>query len=54
MLHYAVIFLVIALIASLLGAGMIAGTALWVAKVLLGLFIFILLVSLIRGRRPRL
>jgi uncharacterized membrane protein YtjA (UPF0391 family) len=44
-------FLVIALVAALLGFGSIAGTAAWIAKVLFVVFLILFLVSLIRRRR---
>ena len=45
-------FLIIALIAAVLGFGGIAGTAVGIAKVLFFIFIVLFLVSLIFGRRP--
>jgi uncharacterized membrane protein YtjA (UPF0391 family) len=55
MLSWAVFFLVIALIAAVLGFGGIAGTAVGIAKILFFIFLAIFLVSLImglaRGRR---
>jgi uncharacterized membrane protein YtjA (UPF0391 family) len=51
MLHYAIVFLVIALIAGVLGFGVIAGTAATIAKVLFLVFIVLFLGSLILGRR---
>jgi uncharacterized membrane protein YtjA (UPF0391 family) len=51
MLSYAVTFLVVALIAGVLGFGVIAGTAAWIAKVLFFIFIGLFLVSLLTGRR---
>lgn len=51
MLHYAVTFLIIALIAGILGFGVIAGTAAMIAKVLFVLFLVLFLVSLITGRK---
>jgi uncharacterized membrane protein YtjA (UPF0391 family) len=55
MLHYAAVFLVIALIAALFGFGGIAVGAVEIAKVLFFIFIVLFLVSLITGlaRRPR-
>lgn len=53
MLHYALIFLIVALIAGVLGFGFLAGTAMWIAKVLFVLFLILFLVSFISGRgRP--
>ncbi len=53
MLSWSVTFLIIALIAALLGFGGIAGTAVGIAKVLFFVFIVLFIVSLIFGRRPR-
>ena len=54
MLHYAVVFLVIALIAALLGFGGIAGASMGIAKILFFVFLVLFVVSLImhlaRGR----
>ena len=52
MLNWSLAFLVIALVAALLGFGSIAGTAAWIAKVLFVGFLVLFLVSLI-GRRRR-
>jgi uncharacterized membrane protein YtjA (UPF0391 family) len=51
MLNYAVIFLIIALLAGVLGFGVIAGTAATIAKVLFLLFLVLFIASLLRGRR---
>lgn len=55
MLHYALVFLVIALVAGLLGFGGIAGASAGIAKILFLVFIVLFVVSLlaggIRGRR---
>jgi uncharacterized membrane protein YtjA (UPF0391 family) len=55
MLSYAITFLIIALIAALLGFGGIAGTAVGIAKILFFVFIVLFLISAImhgvRGRR---
>lgn len=51
MLSWAITFLVIALIAGVLGFGGIAGTATGIAQVLFGLFLILFLVSLLLGRR---
>jgi len=55
MLHYAAVFLAIALTAALFGFGGIAVGAVEIAKVLFFIFIVLFLVSLIGGlaRRPR-
>jgi uncharacterized membrane protein YtjA (UPF0391 family) len=54
MLSWALTFLIIALIAAVLGFGGLAGSAAWMAQVLFGIFIILFLVSfLFRGRTPR-
>lgn len=53
MLSWAIMFLVIALIAGVLGFGVVAGTAAWIAKALFVVFIVLFLVSLIGGRSAR-
>ena len=52
MLSYAILFLIIALIAGVLGFGFIAGTAATIAKVLFFVFIVLFVASLLRGRTP--
>jgi uncharacterized membrane protein YtjA (UPF0391 family) len=49
MLNYAITFLIIALIAGVLGFGVIAGTAASIAKVLFLLFLVLFVISLLRG-----
>jgi uncharacterized membrane protein YtjA (UPF0391 family) len=51
MLRYALIFLILAIVASVLGFGGIAGDAAWIARVLLIIFVVMFLVSLVMGRR---
>ncbi len=51
MLSWALTFLVVALIAGVLGFGVVAGTAASIAKVLFLLFIIMFLVALVMGRR---
>lgn len=51
MLSYALIFLVVALLAGVLGFGVIAGTAATIAKVLFVLFLVLFVASLMRGKR---
>jgi uncharacterized membrane protein YtjA (UPF0391 family) len=54
MLNWAVTFLVIALIAAVLGFGGIAGTAVGIAKILFFVFLILFVVSFLMGRRaPR-
>lgn len=53
MLSWALTFLVIALIAAALGFGVLAGTAMWIAKVLFIVFLVLFVISLIAPRfRP--
>jgi uncharacterized membrane protein YtjA (UPF0391 family) len=52
MLHYAIVFLIIALLAGVFGFGGIAGTSAWIAQVLFVVFLVLFLVSLLTGRRP--
>jgi uncharacterized membrane protein YtjA (UPF0391 family) len=51
MLHYALIFLVVALIAGVLGFTGIAGASVGIAKILFVVFIILFVASLIFGRR---
>jgi len=46
MLYWAMMFLVIALVAAVLGFGGIAGSAAWIAKVLFVIFLVLFIVSL--------
>jgi uncharacterized membrane protein YtjA (UPF0391 family) len=56
MIGWAITFLVIALIAAVLGFGGIAGTAMEIAKIIFFIAIILFLISavvgLVRGRRP--
>jgi uncharacterized membrane protein YtjA (UPF0391 family) len=49
MLHYALVFLVVALIAAALGFGGIAGAAAGVAKILFVIFLVLFIASLVAG-----
>ena len=51
MLSYALLFLLVALAAGVLGFGVIAGTAATIAKVLFVIFLVLFLASLFRGKR---
>jgi uncharacterized membrane protein YtjA (UPF0391 family) len=51
MLHYAWIFLVIAIIAAVFGFGGVASAAAGIAKVLFFIFLAIFVISLLMGRR---
>ena len=52
MLYYAFLFLLLAIVAGILGFGVIAGTAAMIAKVIFTVFIVLFVVSLLLGRRP--
>jgi uncharacterized membrane protein YtjA (UPF0391 family) len=56
MLRYALIFLVVAIVAAILGFGVLAAAAATIAKVLFGIFLVLFLIGLImhlsRGGRP--
>jgi uncharacterized membrane protein YtjA (UPF0391 family) len=51
MLYYALVFLLIALVAGVLGFGFIAGTAAMIAKILFLLFLILFFASLFFSRR---
>ena len=51
MLNWAITFLVIALIAAVLGFGGLAGTAVGIAKILFFVFIVLFVLSFLMGRR---
>lgn len=51
MLGYAITFLLIALLAGVLGFGVIAGTAALVAKVFFIVFLILFIAALLRGKR---
>lgn len=51
MLSWAITFLLIALIAAVLGFGGIAGTAVGFAKILFAVFLILFVVALVTGRR---
>jgi len=54
MLHYALVFLVLGLIAAVLGFGGLAGTSIGIAKILFFVFLVLFAVSLLIGRGRRL
>jgi len=54
MLNYAIVFLIIAILAGVLGFGVIAGTAALVAKVCFVVFLVLFLFSLLGGSSRRL
>ena len=51
MLSWALTFLVIALIAGVLGFGVVAGTAATIAKILFFVFLVLFIIGLLMGRR---
>ena len=51
MLSYAITFLLIALVAGILGFGVVAGTAAYIAKVLFVIFLVLFIASLFRGKK---
>ncbi len=51
MLRYALIFLIVAIVAGALGFGALSGTAAWIAKVLVLVFLVLFVISLLRGRK---
>ena len=53
LLHWAVVFLVVALVAALLGFGGVAGTAMEGARLLFWVALFFLVVSLVFGLMRR-
>jgi uncharacterized membrane protein YtjA (UPF0391 family) len=50
-LHYSIVFLIIALVAAFLGFGGIAGAAAGIAKILFFVFLVVFVISLLMGRR---
>lgn len=54
MLHYAVVFLVVALIAAVFGFGLIASTAAGIAKILFVVFLILAVLSFVFGKRVQL
>jgi uncharacterized membrane protein YtjA (UPF0391 family) len=51
MLNYALIFLIVAILAGVLGFGVVAGTAALIAKVCFVVFLVLFLFSLLGGRK---
>jgi uncharacterized membrane protein YtjA (UPF0391 family) len=51
MLHYTLVFLVIALIAGIFGFGAVASTSVDIAKILFFIFLVLTVVSFLFGRR---
>ncbi|MGC3970684.1 MAG: DUF1328 domain-containing protein [Pirellulales bacterium] len=51
MLRWALVFLIVALIAGVFGYGGIAAEAAWIGRVLLFIFLVLFVVALLRGRK---
>ena len=51
MLYYAITFLIVAIIAGILGFGVIVGTAAMIARFLFVVFLVLFLASYFRGRK---
>jgi uncharacterized membrane protein YtjA (UPF0391 family) len=51
MLGWAITFLIVAIVAAVLGFGVVAGTAAWIAKALLVVFLVLFLVSMVAHTR---
>ncbi len=51
MLNYSLIFFIVALVAGVLGFGVIAGTAATIAQACFFLFLVLFVLSLIRGKQ---
>jgi len=49
MLYWSLVFLIIAIVAAVLGFGAVAGTAAYIAKILFWVFLVVFLISLILG-----
>ena len=50
MLHYALVFLIVAIIAAVLGFGVIAGTAAMIAKVCFVVFLIFAIVTFLKKK----
>ena len=53
MLNNTILFLIIALVAAVLGFGVVAGTAALIAKICFAIFLVMFLVSLFLGKRGK-
>ena len=51
MLSWALTFLIVALVAGVLGFGVVAGTAASIAKILFFVFLVLFIIGLVMGRR---
>lgn len=48
MLHYAIVFFIVAIIAAVLGFGVIAGTAAWIAKICFVVFLILAVLTFLK------
>jgi len=53
MLYYALVFLIVAIVAGLLGFGTLEGLAADIAKICVLVFLVLAVLSLLFGRRPK-
>ncbi len=51
MLHYSLMFLLVAVVAAVFGFGGIAGDAAWIAKILFVVSLVLWVISFVSGRR---
>ncbi|MBI2827239.1 MAG: DUF1328 domain-containing protein [Planctomycetia bacterium] len=51
MLRWAIVFLIVALVAAFLGFGRLEGAAMWAAKVVFLVFVVLFVLSFLAGRR---
>jgi uncharacterized membrane protein YtjA (UPF0391 family) len=54
MLRWTLIFLIVALLAGAFGFFQLEGTAMYIARILFFVFLVLLIISFVTGRRPRL
>lgn len=53
MLYYAIVFFIVALVAAALGLWVVTGIAMEIARILCVIFVVLAIISLFRGRTPR-
>jgi uncharacterized membrane protein YtjA (UPF0391 family) len=53
MLHYTIVFFVVAIIAAVLGFGVIVGTVAVIAKICFFVFLVLAILSLVSGRKTK-
>jgi len=54
MLHYTIVFLLIAVVAGVLGFGGIAGASTGIAQILFFVFIIGFIITLLLGKKPKM